>query len=159
MGIAELGGDGTALRGDTLDGGGWDLDGLAVLDEELAELVLLKSGDDAGFRLALGCTKLSMHSVKQARGILRELLAGIDGLALSVEVGDTHAVRVVVATVGIAFSGEAVIRVGTATVVGLADVVVVVRARVGSKSERVRVGLPVLLVNISLPCIVGRFVL
>ena len=66
----------------------------------------------------------------KGKGCLRELLAGVNGLPLSVEIGDTHAVWVVVATVGVALASEAVVGVGTTAVVGLADMVVVVRARV-----------------------------
>lgn len=72
----------------------------------------------------------------------RELLGRVDRLALAVEVGGAHAVGVVVATVGITLSGEAVVRVGTAAGRVLADVVGVVDARVRSESERVGVGLP-----------------
>jgi hypothetical protein len=73
---------------------------------------------------------------------IRELLGGVNRLALAVEVGVAHAVGVVVAAVGVTLAGEAVVRVGTATVVGLADVVRVLRARVRSKGKSVRVGLP-----------------
>ena len=61
LGVAELGGDSAALGGNAVDGGGWDLDVLAVLDEELAHLVLLEASDDAVLRLALGCSKVSTY--------------------------------------------------------------------------------------------------
>ena len=73
---------------------------------------------------------------------LREFLASIDSLALAVEVLDTHAVWVVVATVGIALASEAIIGVGTTAGIGLTDVVFVGRARMGRESERVRIGFP-----------------
>lgn len=74
----------------------------------------------------------------------RELLACIDGEAtLAVEIGVAHAVGVVVASVGVALSGEAVLRVGTTAVVGLTDVVLVLSARVRGEREGVGVGLPV----------------
>lgn len=70
---------------------------------------------------------------------LRELLGGVDNLAGAVEVGVAHAVWVIVATVGIAESGEAVLRVGTSAVIRLADVVLVVLTWVRSQGEGVRV--------------------
>ena len=76
------------------------------------------------------------------RCVLRELPAGVDGLALAVEVGVAHAVGVVVAAVGIALASEAIIRVSTTAVGASADVVVVVRAGVGSEGKGVGVGLP-----------------
>lgn len=75
-------------------------------------------------------------------GSLRELLGGVELLVLAVEVGVAHAERVVVAAVGVAVAGEAVLRVGTTATVGLADVVVVVLARVRRESKSVGVGLP-----------------
>ena len=115
---AELGGDVAAVR-DTLKGGSRGHNLLAVLDEELGKPVGLKLRNDG------------------------ELLAGVDLKALAVKVGVAHAVRVVVATVGVAASGEAVLRVGAAARVGLADVVLVVLAGVGGEGVGVRVGLPV----------------
>lgn len=70
---------------------------------------------------------------------LRELLAGIDCQTLAVEVGVAHAVRVVIAAVGVAETGEAIFGVGSATIVGLADVVLVVLASVGSEGKGVSV--------------------
>jgi L-lactate utilization protein LutC len=60
---------------------------------------------------------------------LREGARGVDGLALTVEVGVAVAVGVVVATIGIAETGITVIRVSSTTAVTLVlntDVVVVV---------------------------------
>ena len=141
---AELGRDGGGVRRDTLDVGSGDLNLLAVLDEELGELVLLEAGDDAvGMSvLMVGLCEEKGDAVWKT-GNIRELLAGIDGLALAVEVGVAHAVRVVVATVGVAKTGEAVLGVGTAAGIPLADVVLVVLARVRREGERVCVGLPV----------------
>lgn len=115
---AELGGDVTSVR-DALDGGGRGQNLLAVLDEELGESAGLELRDDG------------------------ELLAGVDLKALAVKVGVPHAVRVVVAAVGVAATGEAVLRVGAAASVGLADVVLVVLASVGGEGVGIRVGLPV----------------
>jgi hypothetical protein len=73
---------------------------------------------------------------------LRELLAGVDSLALAVEFGVAHSVGVVVAAVGVAIAGEAVIRVGAAAARGLADVVLVVLAGVRGECKSMGVGLP-----------------
>jgi hypothetical protein len=73
----------------------------------------------------------------------RELLGGVDLLAGAVEVGVAHAVRVVVAAVGVAVTSVAVVRVGAAAVGVGADVEVVVLAGVGREGVRVRVGLPI----------------
>jgi hypothetical protein len=75
---------------------------------------------------------------------LRELLACIDGEAtLAVEISVAHAVGVVVASVGVALSSEAVVGVGATAVVGLTNVILVLSARVRGESEGVGVGLPV----------------
>lgn len=75
--------------------------------------------------------------------IIREGLAGIQGLACTIEVRVPEAVGVVVAAVGVAVAGEAVVGVGAAAVVLDADVVLVaVVAGVGGESVGVRVGLP-----------------
>ena len=73
---------------------------------------------------------------------LREFLAGVEGLALSVEVGVAHTVGVVVAAIGVTVTGEAVVGVSAAAATGLADVVGVVLARVRSEGERVGVRFP-----------------
>lgn len=73
---------------------------------------------------------------------LRELLSGVDSLARSVEVLVAHTVRVVVTTVGVTAAAIAILGVCTATRGSLADVVVVVLARVGSQGESLLVGLP-----------------
>ena len=73
---------------------------------------------------------------------LREGRASVNGLARAVKVLDTNTEGVVVAAVGVAESSEAVLGVGTTTVGGLADVVLVVLAGVGGESEGVGVGLP-----------------
>lgn len=136
--LAELGGNG-AGAGKAVELGAGNLDLLAVLDEELGELVLLELGHDT-------VLAISQHSHEQGdlQGplCLRELLAGIDGLALAVEVGVAHAVRVVVAAVGVTVTGEALGGVSATAVGVLADVVVIVLASVGSESERVGVGFP-----------------
>lgn len=72
----------------------------------------------------------------------RKLLARVYRHAFAVEVGVTHSVWVVVAPVGVAKTGKSILRVGTTASVGLANVVVVVLARVRSESKRVRVRLP-----------------
>jgi hypothetical protein len=54
----------------------------------------------------------------------------------------THAVRVVVAAVGVATTGEAVFRVGATASVVLADVVLVVLARVRREGEGMGVRFP-----------------
>lgn len=46
-GLAELGVDGVGVGGDALDVGDGDLDGLAVLDEDLVHAIGLEAGDDA----------------------------------------------------------------------------------------------------------------
>lgn len=74
--------------------------------------------------------------------LLRELLGGIDLLALAVEVGLAQAVGVVVAAIGITIASKAILGVGATTVGGCADVVGVVLARMWCKSEGMRVGLP-----------------
>ena len=48
-GAAELRGEGAGVAGDAVDSGRGDFDLLAVLDEELGELVVLEAGDDAAF--------------------------------------------------------------------------------------------------------------
>lgn len=73
---------------------------------------------------------------------IRELLGGVNSLALAIELSVAHAVWVVVATIGVTLSSEAVIRVGTTAVRARADVVLIVRARMGGESKRVGVGLP-----------------
>lgn len=73
---------------------------------------------------------------------IRELAVRVDGLALAVEVGVAHAVGIVVTAVGIAETSKTVIGVGTSAGVTLADVVVVVGARMRSEGKGVSVGLP-----------------
>lgn len=73
----------------------------------------------------------------------RELLVGVDRLAEAVEVRVAHPVRVVVAAVGVAEAREPIVRVGSAAVVRLADVVLVVLAGMRRQGESARVGLPV----------------
>lgn len=116
--LAVLRGDRAAV-GEAIEGRGWDVDGLAVLDKKLGKVVLGESSNDG------------------------ELLAGVDSLALSVEVGDTVSVWVVVATVGITVAGESICTVSTTTAGCLANVVGVVFAGVRGQSKRVRVGFPV----------------
>ena len=140
--VAELGGDGRGV-GKTLEGRGGDLNLLAVLDEELRHLVLLKASDDTIVRLLVNI--LPTFFSKTGGNDLRELLAGVDNLADTIEVGVTHAVGVIIATVGVAETVEAFLGVGTTAGVVLADVVVIVLARVGGKSEGVGVGLPIVL--------------
>ena len=54
-GRAHLGGDLVGVGGDALDVGGGDLDGLAVLDEDLVHGAGLEAGDDAtDFPIVLG---------------------------------------------------------------------------------------------------------
>jgi len=64
---------------------------------------------------------------------IRKLLGGVNSLALAVEFRVAQPVRVVIASVGVALAGEAVLGVGTAAAGGLADVVLVVRAGVGGE--------------------------
>lgn len=122
LSIAERLGDGVASDASNL--GLRVLNDLAVLDiealdlTEIASRVLEELGDDG------------------------ELLGGIDGLALTVEGGVTHAVRVEVATIGIASTAIAVVGVGTTARVALAHVLVDGGAGVGSESGRDLVGLP-----------------
>lgn len=71
-----------------------------------------------------------------------ELLAGVKGLASTVEVVVAHAVRVVITTVGVTLASESVVGVSTTALVSLADMVFVVSARVRGESEGVRVRLP-----------------
>lgn len=107
--------------GETGVGGHGDLDLLASLDEELVEVVGLELGDNG------------------------EGLAGVESLALAVEVGVAHAVGVVVAAVGVAAAGVAVLGVGAAALVVVTAHVVVVEADlagVGGQGEGVGVGLP-----------------
>lgn len=73
---------------------------------------------------------------------LRKLLAGVNSLALAIKVFLSHPVGVVVTTVGVAFASKAILRVGTAARVFLADVVCVLGARVGRQCKRVGVALP-----------------
>lgn len=68
---------------------------------------------------------------------LRELLAGVHRLSLTIEVLDSHSVGVVVAAVGVALASEAILRVGTTARVFLADVICVFGARVRRQRERV----------------------
>lgn len=75
-------------------------------------------------------------------GHLRKFAARVDGLALAVEVLVTHAVGVVVAAVGVTLAREAVLRVRTTAVAGLADVVFVVSTSMRGQGKRVRVGFP-----------------
>lgn len=91
---------------------------LVVLDEELGEFVLLELRHDS------------------------ELFACIDRETFSVKVLITHAVWVVVATIGVAVASKAIVRVCTATARRLADVVLIVLARVRRKRKGMRIGLP-----------------
>ena len=117
LGGAEFGRDVAGGR-EALIGRGGNRDLLAVLHEELGELAGLELGDDG------------------------KLLAGVDLEALAVEVVVAHAVGVVVAAVGVAVTGEAVLRVGTAASIRLANVILVVLASVGGEGVGIRVGLP-----------------
>ena len=141
-GLAELGVDGVGVARDAIDVGGGNLDDVAVLHEDLVHAVGLEAGDDAGSLSAKPPLKKKGESGRR-RGNSREGLAGVDGLALAVEVGVAEAVRVVVAAVGVAVAGEPVVRVGATALVLNADVVfVAVVAGVGGEGEGVRVGLP-----------------
>jgi hypothetical protein len=86
------------------------------------------------------------HRGKETReGDIRERSRGIDLLALAIEVNVAHAVRVVVAAVGVAETGVALLGVGTTAALTdtiLADVVLVVLAGVGGQGKGVLVGLP-----------------
>jgi hypothetical protein len=73
---------------------------------------------------------------------VREFLAGIDRHTLAVEVLVAHAIGVVVASVGIAATGKAILRVSSTASSGLADVILVVLARVRGESIGVCVRLP-----------------
>lgn len=117
LGGAVVGRDGAAVR-EAVVGRLGDQDLLSVLDEVLGQVVLGELGHDC------------------------ELLAGVNCLALAIEIRVAVSVWVVVATVGIAVAGESVLGICTAAAVGLAYVVGVVRARVGGQCEGVRVGLP-----------------
>lgn len=142
--LAVLGGDG-ARGGHAIEGGAWDRDLLAVLDEELRVGVLLELSDDA---IRATVSREEQSSQKQLSDWrLRKFLAGVEGLALAVEFRVAHAVRVVIAAVSIAVTGEAVVRVSAAAVLPLADVIGVVLARVGGKGERVGVRFPRSYVN------------
>lgn len=66
---------------------------------------------------------------------LRELLASVNSLSLSVEVLLSHPVGVVVAAVGVALASKAILRVCTAAVVFLADMVCILSTRVGRQCE------------------------
>lgn len=68
---------------------------------------------------------------------VRELLARIDGLPLSVKVGVAHPVRVIVTAIGVAQSSKAILGVRAATGVSVADVILVILARVRSEREGV----------------------
>jgi hypothetical protein len=74
--------------------------------------------------------------------LIRELLGGIDLLALAVEVGLTQAVGVIIAAIGITIASKAILGVGATTVGGCADVVGVILARMWCESEGMGVGLP-----------------
>jgi hypothetical protein len=122
LGLAEVGVDGVA-RG-TRDGGLGVGDDLAVLDVETLDLVedtigsLEELGDDG------------------------ELGLGVDSHARSVEVLDTLAVRVEVASIGIASTGITGGRVSTTAGITLATVLADSGARVRSVGGRDGVGLP-----------------
>lgn len=88
----------------------------------------------------INSTREEGYSEKESH--VREYLAGVDSQALAVEVGVAHAVRVVVTAVGVTLAGEAVLGVGSAAVVSLADVVAVLGAGVRGEGKGVRVGLP-----------------
>ncbi len=137
---AELGSDGRAVLGNAIELGRRDLNLLSVLDEELSELVLLELGHDAAGKHGPG----QQHTLGGKTGRdSRELAAGVEGLALAIEIWVAHAVGVVVAAVGVAVASEAVVRVCATAARGLADVVLVVLARVGGEREGMRVRLPV----------------
>ncbi len=72
----------------------------------------------------------------------RKLLVCVERLAQAVEVGVTHAVGVVVAAVGVTIASEAVVGVCSTTASRLADVVLVVLARVRRKGKCICVGFP-----------------
>lgn len=122
LSIAERLGDRVAR--DTSNVGLGVLNDLAVLDVETLDLAEIASG------------------VLDELGDDGELGAGVDGLALTVEGGVAHAVRVEVATIGIAGTAIAVGGVGTAAGVTLAHVLVDGGAGVGSEGGRDLVGLP-----------------
>ncbi len=79
---------------------------------------------------------------------LREFLAGVDSLALAVEVLVPHAVRVVIATICVALAGEAVVGVGTTASARLTDVILVGGAGMRGQGIRVRVRLPIFIVSL-----------
>lgn len=108
--FAVLRGDRAAV-GEAIKGRGGDVDGLAVLDKELGKVVLGEPSDNS------------------------ELLAGVDSLALSVEVSDAVSVWVVVAAVGITVAGKSICTVSTTTAGSLANVVGVVFTGVRGQSE------------------------
>lgn len=139
-GTAQLGSESGAARGDAVPLRSRDLNLLAVLDKELGELVLLELGNDTTMSHVTSqhCTVALGWSTRDSR----ELLAGVDRHALAVEIGVAQAVRVVVAAVGVAIAREAVVRVCAAAARRLADVVLVVLARVRREGKSMGVGFP-----------------
>lgn len=67
---------------------------------------------------------------------LREDFGGVDSLALAVEVLDAHAIRVEIATVGVAITVEPLLGVGTTTAGIRTDVVLIGLTRVRCHGRR-----------------------
>lgn len=113
LSVAELGGDGVAL--DAGNGGVRLSDGLSVLDIEALDLHGIAGADE-----------LSDDS---------ELLGGIDGLALAVEVLNSHAVAVEVTAIRVADASIAICGVCSTTAVAVAAGLLDGAASMGSHSR------------------------